>query len=443
MQSNMIRSFLLVACFLLCVFMDLIVPVVNMGSGNGSLRQSDQIDTLIASLKDAREFQQRLMVQIEDADRRFHETQRNLENYMQRFEEKISLVTNALDQGTPIPQLQSPIAQSQLPQEPQTQSQPQLQQLALETGTKATNEAPPISDKGRESTLDNIVQSLEDKMNAKINAMLSRVANAQTNAQAQAQVQAQVPQIEPPPRLPHESKLQPEPQLAQPPTIRTKDQTPIVDKKLVHLPFQSALPKSMTLLWREWESKGLDNYCQDKRRMGWPRNLRIGYERRMYLVAKIIERAQQLLIRKEEAATRMDGPSRVGIPGISGEDNRDELSVYQYWKRLHDSDISIARRRTRQARQDEEQQQQEQQHERRIRQRVTYPQVQYPWQLANPPIWAVNHSYPIATLRVQRESGLAAPFVNTHHSSQPGANSVLESQVIEGSPKLKQKDENK
>ena len=111
-------------------------------------------------------------------------------------------------------------------------------------------------------------------------------------------------------------------------------------------PFESALPKSLALIWREWDFKSLDQYRRlDKGRLGWPRNVRIGYERRMYLVDKIMERSDTYSITIAEAARRMDGPSRAGIHG--NEENRDSKSVYQYWKYLHDNDVSIQRRATR------------------------------------------------------------------------------------------------
>lgn len=108
-------------------------------------------------------------------------------------------------------------------------------------------------------------------------------------------------------------------------------------------PFESALPKSLSLLWREWDFKSLEQYRRlDKGRLGWPRNVRIGYERRMYLVDKIMERAETCSITMSEAARRMDGPSRAGRNG--NEDNRDSKSVYQFWRHLHDNDASIQRR---------------------------------------------------------------------------------------------------
>ena len=111
-------------------------------------------------------------------------------------------------------------------------------------------------------------------------------------------------------------------------------------------PFESALPKSLALLWREWDFKSLEQ-CRrvDKGRLGWTRNIRIGYERRMYLVDKIMERADSCSITIPEAARRMDGPSRAGPNG--NEMNRDSKSVYQFWKYLHDNDISIQRRGSR------------------------------------------------------------------------------------------------
>lgn len=109
-------------------------------------------------------------------------------------------------------------------------------------------------------------------------------------------------------------------------------------------PFESALPKTLSLLWREWDLKGLDRFRrQDKGRLGWTRKIRTGYERRMYLVDKILERAERLSISEEEAARKMDGPSKAGPRG-NNEENRGDLTVYQFWQALHDSDVSILRR---------------------------------------------------------------------------------------------------
>lgn len=124
-------------------------------------------------------------------------------------------------------------------------------------------------------------------------------------------------------------------------------QLPTVEGESVELPFPSALPKSLALLWNEWESKGLDMYrCKCTGRLKWPRNAQIGFYRRVYLVDEIAKRAQQYGITQAEAAKRMDGPSRIGADG-QHELNRDKLSVYQYWAQLRDADDTIVRRRRR------------------------------------------------------------------------------------------------
>ena len=197
-----------------------------------------------------------------------------------------------------------------------------------------------------ESKLDDSTQLFERKMNELIAAVTGKGVQEQESA-----VQER-----------HEPPLPPED------TRNTANQPPTINDTLIYpprqAPFESALPKSLDLLWREWQCKGLEQYRrQDKGRLGWPKSIRVGYERRLYLVDKILERAERLSITVPEAARRMDGSSRAGIH--NNEENRNGLSVYQFWKHLHDTDTTIHRRGIRR-----QQQQQQQEGPRQKRSRM-------------------------------------------------------------------------
>lgn len=185
---------------------------------------------------------------------------------------------------------------------------------------------------------------MENKLDALISELVAQRAS-QHERQPINQHDLPLPQ-----REEHDSQNQGQQQTLPAETILKDAPRPTLNETLAYpprqAPFESALPKSLALLWREWEFKSLEQYRRlDKGRLGWPRNVRIGYERRMYLVDKIMERSDACSITIAEAARRMDGPSRAGRH--DNEENRDSKSVYQYWKYLHDNDVSIQRRATR------------------------------------------------------------------------------------------------
>lgn len=188
------------------------------------------------------------------------------------------------------------------------------------------------------------LQRMENKLDALISELVAQRAS-QHERQPINQHDLPLPQ-----REEHDSQNQGQQQTLPAETILKDAPRPTLNETLAYpprqAPFESALPKSLALLWREWEFKSLEQYRRlDKGRLGWPRNVRIGYERRMYLVDKIMERSDACSITIAEAARRMDGPSRAGRH--DNEENRDSKSVYQYWKYLHDNDVSIQRRATR------------------------------------------------------------------------------------------------
>ena len=192
-----------------------------------------------------------------------------------------------------------------------------------------------------ENKIDGLENRLLDGMENKMDELLSALATRRVGQEQQRiqQHEQQAPQFQQ--QQEEQQRRTPETLLVHPPTVNDALAYPPRQA-----PFESALPKSLALLWREWDFKSLEQYRRlDKGRLGWQRNIRIGYERRMYLVDKILERAETCSITPSEAARRMDGPSRAGRNG--NEENRNGKSVYQFWNHLHHNDDSIQRRVTR------------------------------------------------------------------------------------------------
>jgi hypothetical protein len=191
------------------------------------------------------------------------------------------------------------------------------------------------------------VQRLENKIDALISELVTQRASRHEQQKVhQPQLHEQQEQDE---QDSIEAQKNTEPKNTEP--LLTDQPRPTLNEALAYpprmAPFESKLPKSLALLWREWDFKSLEQYRRlDKGRLGWPRHIRIGYERRMYLVDKIMERAEACSITIPEAARRMDGPSQAGTRQ-GNEENRDSRTVYQFWQYLHDNDVSIQRRATR------------------------------------------------------------------------------------------------
>ena len=102
--------------------------------------------------------------------------------------------------------------------------------------------------------------------------------------------------------------------------------------------FDTSLPKNMVVLFNMWNDRGLELF-RGRNQRDWPSNTKQAYNKFLYLVDTIKERAVRMGTTEAAAAVSCDAERRA--KGLEGR------SVYKYWKWLKEQDSNVVRRRKR------------------------------------------------------------------------------------------------